>query len=212
GPGTPPRPSPAAPPRAPSVHLLTADPLHAQHVPHPLDLAADVVVLVQAADLQDQVDVGGAVAAGAGPGAEDVGAGVGHHVGDVRQQARPVDAVDHHMDRVISGLDALPGHVDEAVGVLGHEAGQVGAAALVDGHTAAPGDVAHDVVAGHRAAAARQPHQHVVDALDLHRLGGVAGGQRPPLDLGQPGGLVDDAGPLPVKFLKAAHHLGGRDA
>src|SRR5690606_26203442 len=187
---------------APLRSLPATDPLDAQHIAHPLDLAPDVVELVEAADLEHQVDQGAAVATGACPGADDVRAGVRHHVGDVGEQPRPVDPVDDHVHGVVGRLHALPGHVDQAGTVFGYQPRQIRAVALVDRHAAAPGDVADDLVTGHRAAAPRQPHKHVVDALDLDRLGRVAAGQGLALELGQLGRLVGAAGASAVKLLE----------
>src|SRR5690606_6790343 len=57
---------------------------------------------------------------------------------------------------------------------------QVGTVAPMHRHAPTPGDVADDLVARHRVAAAGKPDQHVVDAFDddtvPHRLAGRSGG------------------------------------
>ena len=66
--------------------------------------------------------------------------------------------------------------------LAGRQRHGVGAVGPVDRHAAAPGDEAHDLVAGHRRAAARQPHHDVVEALDVHagarRLAGTVAARR----------------------------------
>ena len=55
------------------------------------------------------------------------------------------------------------------------EAGGVGAVGAVHRDAAAAGDEAHDLVAGHRRAAPREPHHHVVEPLDVHAGGAPLG-------------------------------------
>src|SRR5581483_8909462 len=90
---------------------------------------------------------------------------------------------------------AVPLHLDQP-GALAGEASGVGAVGAVDRHAPAPGDEADDLVAGHRRAAARQPHQHVVEPFDVDADLGV----RPP-------GLAPGAGGGGGDLLLAAPHL-----
>src|SRR4029079_14664020 len=69
--------------------------------------------------------------------------------------------------RVVAGRVVVPVDVDHAVGLI-PQAHRVRAVGAVDRHTAAAGDETHDLVAGHRRAATRQAHHHVVDALDIY--------------------------------------------
>src|SRR5690606_29497860 len=147
-----------------------------------LDAPAQEFEVLQALNLHDQVDLGPAVPAAAGPGQLDVGAGLGHRPGHVAQQPRPVQGLDHHLDGVLGHFHPVPRHFHRPGRPFRlDEMAQVGAVAVVDGHAPPPGDVPHDGVAGHRVAAAGQAYQHVVDALDVDPLGAGGG-----LDLAVP--------------------------
>ena len=63
---------------------------------------------------------------------------------------------------------AVPLDLDEPLALAGWPSdGGVGAVGAVHRHAPAPGDEADDLVARHRRAAPRQPHHHVVEALDV---------------------------------------------
>ena len=98
---------------------------------------------------------------------------LGEHLGDVAQQPRPVERLDLDRHHERGRLVVVPLDLDDALGVI-DEAGGVGAVGAVHRDAAAAGDEAHDLVAGHRRAAPRQPHHHVVEALDVHARGAAA--------------------------------------
>ena len=81
-------------------------------------------------------------------------------------------------DHVVAGRVVVPLDVDDPVG-LALQAQRVGAVGAVHRDAAAAGDEAHDLVAGHRRAAAREPHHHVVETFDVHAGGRVARGSGP---------------------------------
>ena len=78
---------------------------------------------------------------------------------------------DHERGRLV----VVPLDLDEPLGLVSTSDGGVGAVGAVHRHAAAAGDEAHDLVAGHRRAAPRQPHHHVVEPLDVHAGGAALG-------------------------------------
>ena len=104
-------------------------------------------------ELELEPQPGDPVALGLGRAGEDVHVVVGEHVGDVAQQLRPVERLDLDRDDVGARSVVVPLDLDDPVD-LGEEAGAVGAVGPVHRDAAAPGDEAHDLVAGHRRAAA----------------------------------------------------------
>ena len=106
---------------------------------------------------------------------EDVDPGLGEGPREVLEQAGPVPGVDLQLDPVGGRVVARPGDVGEALGRL-HQRLDVAAVLAVDRDSAAERDVADDLVARNRPAALGEPHDDVVDALDLDpEVGGILG-------------------------------------
>ena len=105
-----------------------------------------------------------------GRAGEDVHVVLRQHVGDVAEQLRTVERLDLDPDDVVARRVVVPVDLDHAVG-LALQAHRVRAVGAVDRDAAAAGDEAHDLVAGHRRAAPREAHHHVVEALDVHAGG-----------------------------------------
>ena len=109
------------------------------------------------------------IGTGVGAARDDVDVLFAERIGHVAQQLGTVER--HHFNARAehgAGLIAIPLDVDQARRLLGHQALGVGAVRSVYRHTATAGDEADDVVARHRRAATRQPHQHIIQTLDVN--------------------------------------------
>ena len=98
-------------------------------------------------------------------------------VRDVTQQPRAVERLDLDRDDERGLLVVVPLDFDQPLGML-DEPGRVRAVGAMHRDAAATGDEAHDLVARHRSAAPREPHHHVVEALDVHAGGATRGSRR----------------------------------
>ena len=114
-----------------------------------------------------------------GRAGDDVDVVVGQRVRHVAQQPRPVERL--HLDRRHEdAVSASPSHSTSMSRSLcpRRQRHRVRAVGAVHRHAAATRDEADDLVAGHRRAAPRQPHHHVVEPLDVHAraVGALAAG------------------------------------
>ncbi len=159
--------------------LARQHPVGVVHAVDLLDATDHRIEVRRVAELEVEAHLGDAVGAGHRVAAHDVDVVVGEHARDVAQQAGPVEALDLDGGHEHRGDVGVPLDVDEAVGLPDGERLGVGAVGPVHRDAAAPGDEAHDLVAGHRGAAARETHHDVVEALDVHPGLGVARPGRP---------------------------------
>ena len=92
----------------------------------------------------------------------------------VPQQLRPVERLhlDRGDERALAAL-VVPLDLDHAGGLGRRQRHGVGAVGPVHADAAAAGDEPDDLVARHRRAAPREPHHHVVEALDVHADGAL---------------------------------------
>ena len=132
-----------------------------------LDPPHDRLQLLAVGHVRVQRDEGKAVRRAAGIQGGDMGLGAGQHRGDVHDQVQAI--LGHHLQRgavAFAGV-AAPRHVDPASRLLRLAAGGVGVGAVrpVDGDAVAPGDEAHDLVAGYGGAALGELHKAVGQSL-----------------------------------------------
>ena len=84
-----------------------------------------------------------------------------------RSRLGTVERLDLDRHRVVAGRVVVPLDLDDAVG-LTPQAHRVRAVGAVHRDATTTGDEAHDLVAGNRRAATREPDHDVVEALDVH--------------------------------------------
>src|SRR4030095_2138583 len=126
----------------------------------------DVLELPEVGDLDDEVVDPAAVVGHGDLGLRDVAVAGRDGAGDLREESRPVLAdVDRDPDGPLARLFDVPLDVDQPLPVE-HALGDREAVARVDGDAQAARDEADDRIARQRVAAAREPHQQVVDAAD----------------------------------------------
>ena len=92
---------------------------------------------------------------------------VGQHPGDIPQQSRPIQCLKHHRDHKVSGSLTIPVHVNKSVILLGHKRHGVRTVRPMHADATPLGHEPHNLVGWYRGAATGQPHQHVVQPLDM---------------------------------------------
>src|SRR5262245_10707474 len=151
--------------------LQPPDALDVDDVPDLADGLDGVLELADVGDLDDEVVDAAAVVGHRHLGLRDVAVARRDGTGDLREEPRPVLAdVDRDADRALAGLGYVPLDVDQPFPIE-HALGDGEAIARVHREPAAPGDEAHDRIARQRIAAAREPHQEVVDPADAYAVG-----------------------------------------
>ena len=96
---------------------------------------------------------------------------VGHRLGDVGEQPGPVERLDLDRGDERPGDVVVPFDLDEPLTLARRQRHRVCAVGAVHRHATAARDEPHDLVAGHRRAAARQAHHDVVEPFDVHTGG-----------------------------------------